>query len=108
MSSLCACVCVFVCDDDCWTDPSTPYILALIGRHIFHIRFENLARGQAALNSLNLPCILASKLQSHWSGDCSSAQSVFSSTSCVSGMVAEVWFGGARPGNHHPSSCSYG
>ena len=41
--------------------------LALIGRHFFHIMFQNLVRGPAALRALNFPCVPASKLQSHWS-----------------------------------------
>ena len=39
--------------------------LALIERHFLHIMFENLTRSPATLNSLNLPCVPASKLQSH-------------------------------------------
>ena len=48
-------------DDDCWIGPSHPTSLALIAKHFFHIRFKNLTRGPAALNSLNLPCVPASK-----------------------------------------------
>ena len=48
--------------------PPHPTSLALIEKHFFHIKFKNLTRGPAALNSLNLPCVPASKLQSDWSG----------------------------------------
>lgn len=47
--------------------PPLPTSLALIGRYFFHIMFQNLMRGPAALRSLNFPCVPASKLQSHWS-----------------------------------------
>ena len=82
--------------------------LALIGRHFFHIMFQNLMRGPAALRSLNFPCVPASKLQSHWSWSWQSALLGFSSISCVFCMVTEVRFGGACPDNHHPSNRSHG
>ena len=46
---------------------ATPHLtsLAFIEMHFLHIMFENLTRSSATLNSLNLPCIPASKLQSH-------------------------------------------
>ena len=79
--------------------PPHPTSLALIEKHFFHIKFKNLTRGPAALNSLNFPCVPASKLQSDWSGSRLSALSDFSSISCVSGMAAEELFGGACSDN---------
>ena len=45
-----------------------PLDLFLIRKQFFHIRFKNLSRGSAGSNSLNLPCVGASKLESHWLG----------------------------------------
>ena len=45
-----------------------PLDLFLIRKQFFHIRFENLSRGSAGSNSLNLPCVGVSKLESHWLG----------------------------------------
>ena len=42
-----------------------PLDLSLIRKQLFHIRFENLSRGPAGSNSLNLPCVDVSKLKSH-------------------------------------------
>ena len=56
--------------------------------HFFLIRFENFIRGQAALKSLNLSCVLTSKLQFNCCGTSQSALSVFSLTYCIAGMVA--------------------
>ena len=82
-------------DDDCWTRHPSPLATVFIGRQFFHIRFQNLMRGQAGLNSLNLPRVLASKLQSHWSGTSQSVLSVFSMNYCIASMVAAVRLGGA-------------
>ena len=82
-------------DDDCWTRHPSPLATVFIGRQFFHIRFQNLMRGQVGLKSLNLPRVIASKLQSHWSGTSQSVLSVFSMNYCIAGMVAAVRLGGA-------------
>ena len=82
-------------DGDCWTRHPSPLATVFIGRQFFHIKFQNLMRGQVGSKSLNLPCVIESKLQSHWSGTSQSVLSVFSMNYCIAGMVAAVRLGGA-------------
>ena len=82
-------------DDDCWTRHPSPLATVFIGRQFFHIKFQNLMRGQVGSKSLNLPRVIESKLQSHWSGTSQSVLSVFSMNYCIAGMVAAVRLGGA-------------
>ena len=68
-------------DEDCQTDHSSPYLL-----------MSGLIRGQAGLNSLNLPCVRLLISNFHWLETDQVLRLVFHQPiSCNAGLVGHVW-----------------